>query len=76
MMDSGFCVANGIVSLAEKVVYAGALIKKRRYWPKSVQGDLVSRKFSDKEVGGVDMSEASTEEVSHSISSTSNILTT
>ena len=41
-------------------MYDGALIKKRRYWPKSVPGDLTDRNFSDKEVGDVDMLEAAT----------------
>ena len=29
--ESGFCVANGIVALASKGVYDGALVKKHRY---------------------------------------------
>ena len=45
-----------------KGVYAAALIKKHRYWPKSVPGDLTNRHFSDKEVGDVDMLEAGTED--------------
>ena len=62
VVDSGFCVANGIVALAAKRLYAGTLIKKRQYWPKIVPGDLIDRKFANKEVGGVDMLEAATED--------------
>ena len=61
VMNSGFFVANVIVSLAAKGLYACALIKKRRYWPKSVRGDLIDRKFAEKEVGDVDMLEAAIE---------------
>ena len=60
VMDSGFCVTNEIVALAAKGVYAGALIKKRRYWPKGVPGDLVDQYFPDKKVGDVDMLVAAT----------------
>ena len=62
VMDSVFFVSNGIVALVAKGVYVGALIKKRRYWPKSVAGDLIEQNFAYKEVGGVDMLEASTED--------------
>ena len=34
ILDSGFCVLKGIVELAKNVVFTGAQIKKRRYWPK------------------------------------------
>ena len=46
-----FCVANGIVALAENIVYICALVKKFRYCPKSVPGDLIDRNFVNKEVG-------------------------
>ena len=36
--EIGFCVVNGIVALAAKGLYAGALIKKRQYWLKVFQG--------------------------------------
>ena len=62
VMDSGFCVANWIVALAAKGVYAGAIIKKHQYFPNSVPGDLIDRHFANKEVGGVDMLEAATED--------------
>ena len=56
-----FCVANSIDSLATKGVYAGSLIKQCLYWPKSVPGDLLDRKFSDMKVGYVDMLGSATE---------------
>ena len=51
VMDSVFCVANGIVALATKGVYAGTLIKRRQYWSKSVPGDLIDRDFCTKRWG-------------------------
>jgi hypothetical protein len=62
VLDSGFCVAKGIVALASRGVYAGALIKKRRYWPKGVLGEAINEHFRNKEVGDIDMLEAKTED--------------
>ena len=39
--DSSFCVSKGITSLLEVGVYAAALIKKRKYWPRGVPGDAI-----------------------------------
>ena len=41
VLDSGFCVSKGITALLEVGVYAAALIKKRKYWPKGVPGDAI-----------------------------------
>ena len=54
ILDSGFCVLKGIVELRKKGVFASALIKKRRYWPKYICGDEVKQHFNDKEVGDAD----------------------
>ena len=45
--DSIFFVANGIFALAVKGVYAGGLVKKNWYWPKSDPRDLIDRYFSN-----------------------------
>ena len=63
LLDSGFCVSKGVSSLLEFGVYAAALIKKRKYWPKGVPGDAIDQYFSYKDVTHVDMLEAITEEV-------------
>ena len=62
VIDSGFCVSKGITALLEVGVYAAALIKKRKYWPKGVPGDAIDEYFSGKDVTHVDMLEAITEE--------------
>ena len=54
ILDSGFCVLKGLVELREQGVFAGALIKKRRYWPKYVPGDEIDQHFTAKEVGATD----------------------
>lgn len=54
ILDSGFCVLKGLIELKKKGLYASALIKKRRYWPKHVKGDDVKEHFADKAVGEAD----------------------
>ena len=54
ILDSGFCVLQGLVELRKRGVFAAALIKKRRYWPKHIQGDAIKNHFATKEVGDVD----------------------
>ena len=54
MLDSGFCMLQGIVELQKVGVNAHALIKKRRYWLKYVKGDEIIEHFKDKQVGFAD----------------------
>ena len=54
ILDSGICVLKGIVELQKNGVYASALIKKRRYWPKYIHGEDIKSHFADKEVGVTD----------------------
>ena len=51
ILDSGFCVLKAIIELRKKGVFASALIKKRRYWPKFSHGDDIKAHFDNKEVG-------------------------
>jgi hypothetical protein len=53
ILDSGFCVLEGIVALRQKGVFASALIKKRKYWPKFIPGDEIVAHFQEAEVGSV-----------------------
>jgi Transposase IS4 len=54
VLDSGFCVLAGIIALRQMGVYASAMIKKRRYWPKNVPGDDIQAHFAGRGVGAVD----------------------
>ncbi|KAG7339484.1 hypothetical protein IV203_034480 [Nitzschia inconspicua] len=54
VLDSGLCVLKGLIELRKKGVFAYALIKKRRCWPKFICGDEITNHFQDKEVGAVD----------------------
>ena len=54
VLDSEFCVLQAIIELAKFGIYAAALIKKRRYWPKYVKGEAIKKHFEDKNVGDVD----------------------
>jgi hypothetical protein len=52
ILDSGFCVLQGIIELWKKGVFAGTLIKKCKYWPKQhVPGDVMDKHMEAKEVG-------------------------
>ena len=51
IMDSGFCVLKGLVELAKRGVYGSTVVKKRRYWPKYINGDEIDQYFQNKQVG-------------------------
>ena len=51
VLDSGFCVLQGLIELKKKGVFAASLIKKRRYWPKYIEGDKLKAHFENKPVG-------------------------
>ncbi len=54
-MDSGFCVAAGILALHHVGVYGQALIKKQgQYWPKHVPGNEIEEHMRDKDLGYVE----------------------
>ena len=53
VLDSGFCVLEAITALKNIGVYAAAVIKKRRYWPKHVPGDKINKRMKDDEVGKI-----------------------
>ena len=63
VLDSGFCVLKGIVELKKRGVYASALIKKRRYWPKYIKGDDIKSHFDGKDVGDCDAWKGQMDEV-------------
>ena len=51
-MDSGFCVATGIIALHKRGAYGQSLIKKQgKYWPKHVPGSVLELEFLDSELG-------------------------
>ena len=53
----------GIVELKKRGVYASALIKKRRYWPKYIKGDDIKSHFDGKDVGDCDAWKGQMDEV-------------
>ena len=54
VLYSGFCVLKGRVDLRKQGVFAASVVKKRRYWPRYVDGDAIKEFFVDKEVGDAD----------------------
>ena len=63
VLDSGFCVLQAIVELKKRGVFAHALIKKRRYWPKHVPGEQIIQHFADKAIGSADAIKGELDEV-------------
>ena len=63
VLDGGFCVLKGIVELKKRGVYASALIKKQKYWPKYIKGDAIKQHFDDKDVGDCDSWKGNMDEV-------------
>ena len=51
ILDSGFSVLAALVELKKMGVYASAVAKKRRYWPKYVPGAAMEKYMKDKAVG-------------------------
>ena len=54
VLDSGFCVLQVIVELRKKGLFAVALIKKHRYWPKYIPGDNIISHLAQKGIGELD----------------------
>ena len=54
ILDSGFCVLKAIIALRKKGVFASALVKKRRYWPRYVPGPAMAAHMETKKVGECD----------------------
>ena len=63
ILDSEFCVLKGIVELRKRGICASALIKKRKYWPKYIKGDIIRQHFDDKAVSDCNSGKGNIEEV-------------
>ena len=51
VLDSGFCILQGIIELRKLGLFAHAVIKKRRYWPRYVKGNDIDAHMSNMDVG-------------------------
>ena len=63
VLDSGFCVLKGFVELKKCGVYASALIKKWKYWPKYIKGEAIKQHFKGNQVGNCDSWKGNMDEV-------------
>ena len=54
IMDSGFCVLKSLTALASVGVFASAVVKKRRFWPKYIDGDGIDKRFKGYDIGTVE----------------------
>jgi hypothetical protein len=48
-------VLKALIELRKVGVYAAAVIKKHRYWPKYIDGDAVAAHFEGKDIGSFDV---------------------
>ena len=55
VLDSGFCVLAALIQLRKMGIFAHAVIKKRRYWPKYIAGDDIDAHMKQKKVGEIDI---------------------
>ena len=70
VLDSGFCVLKALVELKKQGVFASAVIKKRRYWPKYCAGGAIQyyvEYMAKMPVGGVTALSGDLEEVPYHI---------
>jgi len=51
VFDSGFCVFQALIEVKKKGLFAAAVIKKRRYWPKHIDGEAINSKLRDEPIG-------------------------
>ena len=49
-LHSSLCVMRSIIALNKRGVYTSSLIRKRRYWPKFINGEAIKFYMADKEV--------------------------
>jgi Transposase IS4 len=54
VLDSGCFVLQALIELRKKGVFATAIVLKRRYWPKHIDGDGIKTHFEDNLVGDTD----------------------
>lgn len=54
VMDSGFCVVDALIKLRKRGVFASIMVKKRKYWPRGINGNAISEHMKEKPVGSVD----------------------
>ena len=67
ILDSGFCVLQGLIELRKVGVFSSAVIKKRRYWPKHVPGDIMDERMKDKPLGACDSIKGIMDEVPYNL---------
>ena len=51
IMDSVFCVLEGLIGMYDIGVYGSSLVKKRGYWPSGINGNQINAHFEKKEIG-------------------------
>eukprot|EP00051_Salpingoeca_urceolata_P019793 m.292176 g.292176 ORF g.292176 m.292176 type:complete len:383 (+) comp19483_c0_seq3:1492-2640(+) len=68
ILDSGFCVLDGIIELAKRGLFSTAQIKKKGHWPKGIQGNSIIAHMQNKPVGTIAVVQDVKDEVPYWIS--------
>lgn len=67
ILDSGFCVLQALIELKKVGVYAGAVIKKRKYWPRYIRGAAIEEHMKEKDVGDADVAVGTLDDISYNV---------
>ena len=68
ILDSGFCVLEGLIELSKKGGFACAVIKKKRYRTSMVPGKEMEDHFGEVEVGETDSIKGIVDDVIYNLS--------
>ena len=63
IIDSDFCFLKGFIQLRTEVIFACAVINKRKYWPSMVLGKNMEDHFGEVEVGDTDSTQGTVDDV-------------
>ena len=63
VLDAASCELDGLVDLAKKGVYAAAVVRKRKCWPRHVPGEDILAYMKDKPVGELHVAQGTLEGV-------------
>ena len=67
ILDSGFCVLAGLIELRKMGLYASAVIKKRKYWPKYIPGNKIDSHLDGKDIGTQDVATGFLDGISYNV---------
>ena len=67
VLDSCFSVLEALIELRKNGVFAAAVAKKRRYWPKYVLGGLFDQRMKNRNIGEVETMKGKIDDIPYNI---------